>query len=67
MKLPAAPLAGFPFHSNKLRGIQAKVIKLFDNFFLRSRFKSSSELFLRLFPESVLGWGAYRVNAFESQ
>jgi len=24
MKLPVVPLAGFPFHSSKLKGIQAK-------------------------------------------
>jgi len=29
MKLPAAPLAGFPFHSNKLQGIQVKANKNF--------------------------------------
>jgi len=27
MKLPAAPFAGFPFHSNNLWGIPAKVNK----------------------------------------
>jgi len=27
MKIPAAPLAGFPFHSDKLQGIQTKANK----------------------------------------